>query len=82
VCLRSWSCRRPATAGDADVWGRGLRAGVESEQVAGLKRLSRENQATLYMTLVAAFAVLLSRYSGQDDIGCWARRLRTGKKLS
>jgi non-ribosomal peptide synthetase component F len=33
-----------------------------------LKRLSRENQATLYMTLLSAFGVLLSRYSGQDDV--------------
>ena len=35
---------------------------------AGLKRLSQEHQATLYMTLLAAFGVLLARYSGQDDI--------------
>ena len=33
-----------------------------------LKRLSQESQATLYMTLLAAFGVLLARYSGQDDI--------------
>jgi acyl carrier protein len=38
------------------------------EQVAKLKRLSEANQATLYMTLLAAFGVLLARYSGQDDI--------------
>jgi acyl carrier protein len=38
------------------------------ELTAGLKRVSRENQATLYMTLLAGFAVLMSRYSGQDDI--------------
>ena len=36
--------------------------------MAGLKRLSRENQATLYMTLLAAFTLLLMRYSGQDDV--------------
>ena len=41
---------------------------VDGEQVAGLKRLSQGNQGTLYMTLLAAFGVLLSRYSGQDDI--------------
>ena len=41
---------------------------VSAAQVAGLKRLSEEHQATLYMTLLAAFGVLLSRYSGQDDI--------------
>ena len=41
---------------------------LSPEQVAGMKRVSRENQATLYMTLLAAFGVLLSRYSGQEDI--------------
>src|SRR5713226_6513337 len=41
---------------------------IEAEQVEKLKRLSRENQATLYMTMLAGFGVLLSRYSGQDDI--------------
>ncbi|MDT5271751.1 MAG: hypothetical protein QOH49_3937, partial [Acidobacteriota bacterium] len=34
----------------------------------GLKKLSRQSGATLYMTLLAAFKVLLSRYSGQSDI--------------
>jgi len=34
----------------------------------GLRRISRANGATLYMTMLAAFAVLLSRYSGQHDI--------------
>ena len=33
-----------------------------------LKSLSRENNATLYMTLLAAFEVLLYRYTGQQDI--------------
>ncbi|HEY0366677.1 MAG TPA: condensation domain-containing protein, partial [Pyrinomonadaceae bacterium] len=33
-----------------------------------LKSLSRENNATLYMTLLAAFDVLLYRYTGQEDI--------------
>ena len=41
---------------------------LSAEQVAGLKQLSQAQQATLYMTLLAAFAVLLARYSGQDDI--------------
>ena len=38
------------------------------ELADALRKLSRDNQATLYMTLLAAFAVLLSRYSGQQDI--------------
>lgn len=33
-----------------------------------LKSLSRREGATLFMTLLAAFQLLLSRYSGQDDI--------------
>src|SRR5262249_26340323 len=41
---------------------------LSGEQTAGLKRLSQANQATLYMTLLAGFGVLMSRYSGQDDI--------------
>ncbi len=34
----------------------------------GIKRLGRDNDATLYMTLLAAFTALLARYSGQDDV--------------
>ncbi len=33
-----------------------------------LRSLSRQEGATLFMTLVAAFQILLYRYSGQDDI--------------
>src|SRR5258708_17579223 len=32
------------------------------------KRVSREAQATLYMTLLAGFGGLRSRYNGQEDI--------------
>lgn len=38
------------------------------EETARLKDTSQENRVTLYMTLLAAFAALLQRYSGQDDI--------------
>ncbi|MCA1702416.1 MAG: condensation domain-containing protein, partial [Actinobacteria bacterium] len=41
---------------------------LPAQRLAALQRLSQENQATLYMTLLSAFAVLLHRYSGQDDI--------------
>ena len=41
---------------------------LPAEQVAKLQRLSRECQATTYMTLLSAFAALLQRYTGQDDI--------------
>jgi amino acid adenylation domain-containing protein len=33
-----------------------------------LKALSRQQEATLFMTLLAAFKVLLARHSGQEDI--------------
>jgi amino acid adenylation domain-containing protein len=33
-----------------------------------LKRLSQESGTTLFMTLLAGFTLLLSRYSGQEDI--------------
>lgn len=43
-------------------------AAIPVQTVAGLKRLGQSKQATLYMTLLAGFSVLLRRYSGQDDI--------------
>ncbi len=41
---------------------------VPAEAVGGLGRVARETGATTFMTLLAAFTVLLGRYSGQDDI--------------
>ena len=38
------------------------------ELTESLKQLSRREQVTLFMTLFAAFQVLLYRYTGQDDI--------------
>jgi amino acid adenylation domain-containing protein len=38
------------------------------EETAALKELSRREGATLFMVLLAAFQVLLSRYSGQSDV--------------
>jgi amino acid adenylation domain-containing protein len=42
---------------------------LEPDLVAGLERLAREHGATLYMVLLAAFQVLLGRWSGQADFG-------------
>ena len=39
-----------------------------TDLLRGLKRLSDEQGGTLYMTLLSAFSILLSRYSGQTDI--------------
>lgn len=38
------------------------------ELSAGLKELSRRHGVTLFMTMLAAFKVLLSRYTGQTDV--------------
>jgi amino acid adenylation domain-containing protein len=49
---------------------RGASEGVElgAELTQGLKELSRRAGATLYMTLLAAFEVLLYRYTGAGEI--------------
>ena len=41
---------------------------LEPEVSEGMKRLTREEGATLFMSLLAAFEVLLFRYSGQQQI--------------
>lgn len=41
---------------------------VDAQITAGLKRIGRDTGATPYMTLLAAYATLLHRYSGQDDL--------------
>ncbi|MFN2416716.1 MAG: amino acid adenylation domain-containing protein [Pyrinomonadaceae bacterium] len=41
---------------------------LSPELTAALKELSRGEGATLFMTLLAGFAVLLQRHAGQDDV--------------
>jgi len=41
---------------------------LSAELSRGLQELSRKEGATLFMTLLAAFQVLLSRYSNQEDV--------------
>ncbi|HET9876165.1 MAG TPA: amino acid adenylation domain-containing protein, partial [Mycobacterium sp.] len=41
---------------------------IDSRITAGLKQAGRATGATPYMTLLAAYAVLLHRYTGQDDL--------------
>ena len=41
---------------------------VPAEILAALKRVGHAYDATLYMALLSTFALLLQRYSGQDDI--------------
>ncbi|HEY7167532.1 MAG TPA: non-ribosomal peptide synthase/polyketide synthase, partial [Candidatus Binatia bacterium] len=42
--------------------------GLSTELTQKLKTLSRDRNATLFMTLLAAFQTLLYRYTGQNDI--------------
>ena len=44
------------------------RISVEPELLAGIKALGRKHEATLYMTLLAAYATVLHRYTGQPDV--------------
>ncbi|MCP4658106.1 MAG: amino acid adenylation domain-containing protein, partial [bacterium] len=61
----SWDRPRPATR---SFRGRAREIRV-SEAVSGvLAALSRERGVTLFMTILAGFDVLLSRYSGREDI--------------
>jgi amino acid adenylation domain-containing protein/non-ribosomal peptide synthase protein (TIGR01720 family) len=41
---------------------------LPAKLTTALRELSRQEGATLFMTMLAAFMVLLSRYSGQEDI--------------
>jgi amino acid adenylation domain-containing protein len=41
---------------------------VSRDVTEGLRALARRHGATLYMTLLAAFQVLLARHAGQDDV--------------
>src|SRR5581483_10567322 len=55
---------RPAVASHH---GSSVGVRLSAEQTQALRRLSRGQGVTLFMTLLAAFKVVLSRYSGQHD---------------
>jgi amino acid adenylation domain-containing protein len=48
--------------------GATLQYAIPAELAARLQALSRQHHCSLFMTLCAAFNVLLARYAGQDDI--------------
>jgi amino acid adenylation domain-containing protein len=48
--------------------GASLRLEVPAVTAARLRALGRQRRATLFMTLLAAVAVLLQRWSGQEDV--------------
>ncbi|WP_219539924.1 non-ribosomal peptide synthetase, partial [Nonomuraea guangzhouensis] len=41
---------------------------LDAEVTRRLREISRRNTSTMFMTLLAAYAVLLNKYSGQDDL--------------
>lgn len=48
--------------------GASIRAVLPTDLLHGLNSLARREGVTLFMTLLAAFQALLSRYTGQEDI--------------
>ncbi len=56
---------RPADQEYAGAW---YEVVLDERLTAGLKELSKQHGATLYMTLVAGWAALMGRLSGQQDI--------------
>ncbi|HYW07696.1 MAG TPA: condensation domain-containing protein, partial [Longimicrobium sp.] len=56
---------RPARV---DYSGGSVGVSLGEELAAGLRALSRRNGTTLFMTLMAGWAAVLSRLSGQDDV--------------
>ncbi|MFD7662719.1 amino acid adenylation domain-containing protein [Streptomyces sp. NPDC059788] len=58
---------RPRPA-EQDYRGGKLRLEFDAELTAALKNASRRNGSTLFMTLLAGWALVLSRLSGQSDV--------------
>lgn len=48
--------------------GKRVHFSIESEMAERLEKFAQKNSATMYMTLLSAWYVLLQRYSGQEDI--------------
>ncbi|MFT4174783.1 MAG: amino acid adenylation domain-containing protein [Rhodocyclaceae bacterium] len=48
--------------------GASYECSIDAEVTAGLEALCKEGETTLYMVLLAAFGIVLSRYSGQTDV--------------
>ncbi|MBU7319853.1 amino acid adenylation domain-containing protein, partial [Paenibacillus oleatilyticus] len=48
--------------------GHALQFFIDEQKSEGLKRLAAENGATLYMVLLAAYTILLHKYTGQQDL--------------
>lgn len=55
---------------------------IDKENTKKIKEVARHNKTTTYRTLLAAFYVLLSKYSGQDDIIVGTVAARRDAKVS
>ncbi|MCX4750208.1 amino acid adenylation domain-containing protein [Kitasatospora sp. NBC_01287] len=55
--------KRPAHEGEFSL------AVLDAELTSGVERLAREQRCTPFMVLLAAYQILLSRWSGQQDFG-------------
>ncbi len=55
-------------AGSADAKGAIVKFDIDEAVAEKLQQISRQHGATLFMTLLTAFKVLMYRYTGQDDI--------------
>ena len=63
-----WSCPPTGRARRCRPYAGRPASWSPAERSTRCARLSQQRGATLFMTLLAAFQVLLARYSGQDDI--------------
>src|ERR1043166_8480175 len=63
-----WSCQRITTDRRNRVREASLPLQLSTELTAGLKQLSKREGVTLFMTLLAAWQLLLARYSRQPDV--------------
>ena len=51
-----------------DYAGASFETTIDKETTTKLRRFCRESESTLYMTMLAGYSVLISRYSGADDV--------------
>ncbi len=48
--------------------GKSLKLNLSSQLIKQLKQISREQESTLFMTVLTVFGILLSKYSNQNDL--------------
>ena len=71
----------PARPSERSFHGASVRLRLNAELTTGLRRLSRDDDASVFMTLVAVVNLLLARYSGQRDIVAGRVRAELAEQL-